>query len=151
MLLMRIIILVYKNEAGAGVAMLKFGVLTTPVWGRETDPRVQLAQHQELVQMAEQLGFNAMVAGQHFLGSELRYYQPVPYLTYLSRFAPSMQVTIGLILLSLVNPVETAEQVALLQSMDCSLAQGYYFGAPAEASKAEEFIIRQLAAKSKAA
>jgi alkanesulfonate monooxygenase SsuD/methylene tetrahydromethanopterin reductase-like flavin-dependent oxidoreductase (luciferase family) len=96
------------------MAMLKFGVLTTPVWGRETDPRLQLAQHQELVQMAEQLGFNAMVAGQHFLGSELRYYQPVPYLTYLSRFAPSMQVTIGLILLSLVNPVETAEQVATL-------------------------------------
>src|ERR1700676_2334929 len=97
--------------------MTKFGILTTPVWGRETDPRIQLAQHKEVVQMAQQLGFSAMVAGQHFLGGELRYPQPVPYLTHLSQFAPSMQVTIGLILLSLVNPVETAEQVATLDAV----------------------------------
>jgi alkanesulfonate monooxygenase SsuD/methylene tetrahydromethanopterin reductase-like flavin-dependent oxidoreductase (luciferase family) len=96
---------------------MKFGILTTPVWGRETDPAVQFAEHKELVQTAEQLGFSVMVAGQHFLGSELRYYQPVPYLTYLSQFAPSMQVAIGIILLSLVNPVETAEQVATLDAV----------------------------------
>lgn len=96
---------------------MKFGVLTTPVWGRETDPQIQFAQHRELVQVAEQLGFGAMVAGQHFLGGELRYYQPVPYLTHLHHYAPTMDVTIGLILLSLVNPVELAEQVATLDAI----------------------------------
>jgi alkanesulfonate monooxygenase SsuD/methylene tetrahydromethanopterin reductase-like flavin-dependent oxidoreductase (luciferase family) len=96
---------------------MKFGVLTTPVWGRETDPKIQFAQHRELLEVADQLGFSMAVAGQHFLGSELRYYQPVPYLTYLSQFAPRMQMTIGLILLSLVNPVETAEQVATLDAV----------------------------------
>jgi alkanesulfonate monooxygenase SsuD/methylene tetrahydromethanopterin reductase-like flavin-dependent oxidoreductase (luciferase family) len=96
---------------------MKFGILTTPVWGKETDPQIQFAAHKEVVQTAEQLGFSAMVAGQHFLGGELRYYQPVPYLTYLSQFAPTMDVVIGIILLSLVNPVETAEQVATMDAV----------------------------------
>ena len=96
---------------------MKFGILTTPVWGRETDPQIQFAQHRQVVETAEALGFSMMVAGQHFLGTELRYYQPVPYLTYLSRFAPSMQTVIGIILLSLVNPVETAESVATLDAV----------------------------------
>jgi alkanesulfonate monooxygenase SsuD/methylene tetrahydromethanopterin reductase-like flavin-dependent oxidoreductase (luciferase family) len=96
---------------------MKFGTLITPVWGRETDPQIQFKQHQEVVKLASQLGFEAMVAGQHFLGNELRYYQPVPYLTYMNRFAPEMDVVIGLILLSLVNPVELAEQVATLDAV----------------------------------
>jgi alkanesulfonate monooxygenase SsuD/methylene tetrahydromethanopterin reductase-like flavin-dependent oxidoreductase (luciferase family) len=93
---------------------LKFGILLTSVWGRETAPAVQLAQHREIVQLAQQLGFHSMVAGQHFLGTELRYYQPVPYLMHMGQFAPELRPTTGLILLSLVNPVELAEQVATL-------------------------------------
>jgi alkanesulfonate monooxygenase SsuD/methylene tetrahydromethanopterin reductase-like flavin-dependent oxidoreductase (luciferase family) len=54
------------------------------------------------------------VAGQHFLGAELRYYQPVPWLTHMAPFAPSMRTATGIILLSMVNPVETAEQIATL-------------------------------------
>lgn len=96
---------------------MKFGILATPVWGRETPPAVQFQQHREVIQLADQLGFEVIVAGQHFLGGELRYYQPVPYLTYLSQFAPRMQVAIGIILLSLVNPVEVAEQVATLDAV----------------------------------
>jgi len=93
---------------------MKFGILLTAIWGRETPPNVQINEHRELVQLADQLGFESMVAGQHFLGTELRYYQPVPYLTHMSQFAPTMHPTIGLVLLSLVNPVELAEQVATL-------------------------------------
>lgn len=96
---------------------MKFGTVITPVWGKETDPKVQFAQHREVVQLAEQLGFSSMVAGQHFLGGELRYYQPIPYLTYMSQFAPSMDVVIGITLLSLVNPVELAEQVATMDAL----------------------------------
>lgn len=96
---------------------MKFGTVITPVWGKETDPQVQFAQHREVIQLAEQLGFSSMVAGQHFLGGELRYYQPITYLTYMSQFAPSMDVVIGIVLLSLVNPVELAEQVATLDAV----------------------------------
>lgn len=95
---------------------MKFGVLLTAVWGRHDEPRVQLAQHREMVELAEQLGFGLMVAGQHFLGAELRYYQPVPYLMYMSRFAPTMEVATGIVLMSLVNPVELAEQICTLDA-----------------------------------
>jgi diguanylate cyclase len=37
--------------------------------------------------------------------------------------------------------VETVEQLAMLQSMECEFAQGYYFGRPAVAKTAEEFIV----------
>jgi alkanesulfonate monooxygenase SsuD/methylene tetrahydromethanopterin reductase-like flavin-dependent oxidoreductase (luciferase family) len=98
----------------AGTPTLRFGVLATPIYGADTPYERQLAEHRELVQAADQLGFDLIVAGQHFLGTELRYYQPVPYLTYLSTFAPRMSVVTGIMLLSMVNPVELAEQVATL-------------------------------------
>ena len=93
---------------------LSVGILTTPIYGAETPHRQQLAEHRELVEAADQLGFDMIVAGQHFLGTELRYYQPVPYLTYLSMFAPKMSVVTGIMLLSMANPVDLAEQIATL-------------------------------------
>jgi diguanylate cyclase (GGDEF)-like protein/PAS domain S-box-containing protein len=38
--------------------------------------------------------------------------------------------------------VETAEQVALLQALDCELGQGYYFSKPLSADAAEAFLER---------
>ncbi len=96
---------------------MKFGILATPIWDKTTEPAIQLREHRELVELARDLGFDMVVAGQHFLGTELRYYQPVPYLTHLSQFAPNMEMVIGIILLSLVNPIETAEQVATLDAV----------------------------------
>ncbi|MET7392874.1 LLM class flavin-dependent oxidoreductase [Dactylosporangium sp. NPDC005572] len=93
---------------------LHFGILPTPIYGAETPYQKQLAEHRELVRAAEELGFDHMVCGQHFLGAELRYYQPVPYLTWLSSAAPTMTVVTGIILLSMANPVDMAEQVATL-------------------------------------
>jgi alkanesulfonate monooxygenase SsuD/methylene tetrahydromethanopterin reductase-like flavin-dependent oxidoreductase (luciferase family) len=96
---------------------MRFGVLSTPVHSASSPPQLQLAEHRELVTTAEQLGFDAIVAGQHFLGSELRYYQPIPYLLYLGQYAPTMRLVVGVLLLSLVNPVEAAEQVATLDAL----------------------------------
>jgi alkanesulfonate monooxygenase SsuD/methylene tetrahydromethanopterin reductase-like flavin-dependent oxidoreductase (luciferase family) len=96
---------------------MRFGVLSTPVHSAASPAELQLSEHRELVSTAEQLGFDAIVAGQHFLGSELRYYQPIPYLLYLGQFAPTMRLVIGVLLLSIVNPVEAAEQVASLDAL----------------------------------
>lgn len=93
---------------------LKFGILPTPIYGAETDYRQQVREHEELVSSAEALGFDYMVCGQHFLGSELRYYQPVPYLVHLSHSAPSLHPVTGIMLLSMSSPVEMAEQIATL-------------------------------------
>jgi alkanesulfonate monooxygenase SsuD/methylene tetrahydromethanopterin reductase-like flavin-dependent oxidoreductase (luciferase family) len=93
---------------------LRFGILVTPIYGADTPPERQLREHRELVQSAARLGFDLIVAGQHFLGTELRYYQPVPYLSYLSTVVPDMTVVTGIMLLSMANPVDMAEQIATL-------------------------------------
>ena len=93
---------------------MKFGILLTSVYDASVDPIQQRDEHAELVRTAEELGFDLMVCGQHFLGSELRYFQPIPWLTYMSQQAPTMDVATGIVLLSMVNPVDIAEQMATL-------------------------------------
>ena len=93
---------------------MRFGILLTSVHDASVDPRQQVREHEELVRTAEELRFDLMVCGQHFLGSELRYYQPLPWLTHLAAVAPAMRVATGIILLSVVNPVDVAEQMATL-------------------------------------
>ncbi len=93
---------------------MKLGILLTSVYDASVDARRQREEHEELVRTAEELGFDLMVAGQHFLGSELRYFQPVPWLTHMAQVAPSMDVATGIVLLSMVNPVDIAESMATL-------------------------------------
>jgi alkanesulfonate monooxygenase SsuD/methylene tetrahydromethanopterin reductase-like flavin-dependent oxidoreductase (luciferase family) len=94
--------------------MMKYGVLLTSIHDGSVPPAQQRREHEDLVRTAEGIGFGLMVAGQHFLGSELRYYQPVPWLTHMAQVAPTMRVATGIILLPMVNPVEIAEQMATL-------------------------------------
>jgi len=91
---------------------MKFGIVCTTIWGRNAPPEQQINEHRDLVKAADQLGFDVVVAGQHYLGTELRYYQPVPYLLWLSQFTQRMQIATGIILLPLVHPVDMAEQMA---------------------------------------
>ena len=93
---------------------MRAGLLLTAVHDASTPPAQQLAEHRELVLTAEQLGFDLIVCGQHFLGTELRYYQPVPYLAHLATAAPRMRIALGIMLLSMLNPVQVAEDVATL-------------------------------------
>lgn len=96
---------------------MKYGILLTAIHDASVPAAQQRREHEELVTAAEELGFELMVAGQHFLGSELRYFQPIPWLTHMAQVAPSMRVATGIILLSMVNPVDIAEQMATLDSL----------------------------------
>lgn len=96
---------------------MKYGVLLTAIHDASVPAAQQRREHEELVRTAEELGFELMVAGQHFLGSELRYFQPIPWLTHMAQVAPSMRVATGIILLSMVNPVDMAEQMATLDAL----------------------------------
>jgi alkanesulfonate monooxygenase SsuD/methylene tetrahydromethanopterin reductase-like flavin-dependent oxidoreductase (luciferase family) len=93
---------------------MKFGIQLTSIYNADTNARQQRREHEETVALCEQLGFDLMSAGQHYLGAELRYFQPVPWLAYMSTKAPSMRTNTGIILLSMVNPVDIAEQMATL-------------------------------------
>ena len=64
--------------------------------------------------MARDLGFDAVMAGQHFLSHPLQCLQPIPFLGRVAADAGDMAVGIGILLLPLHHPVEIAEQVATL-------------------------------------
>lgn len=96
---------------------MKYGILLTAIHDASTPASQQRREHEELVRAAEELGFDVMVAGQHFLGSELRYFQPIPWLTHMAQVAPSMRVATGIILLSMVNPVAMAEDMATMDAL----------------------------------
>jgi alkanesulfonate monooxygenase SsuD/methylene tetrahydromethanopterin reductase-like flavin-dependent oxidoreductase (luciferase family) len=85
--------------------------------GAEAPPQQQLAEHRELAAVADELGFDAIVHGQHFLGTELRYYQPIPYLADMAVHAPNVRVVLGIMLLSFLHPVQVAEDVATLDAL----------------------------------
>ena len=96
---------------------MRFGLQLTAPYDRNTPVRVQIDEHRRLVVMAEELGFDLIGAGQHFLSPSLRYVQPIPYLTHLHTFAPSMRVATGILLLPLLHPVEVAENMATLDGL----------------------------------
>lgn len=93
------------------------GILLTAIYGKDDDPARQVREHRELVSTAEQLGFTYMAAGQHYIGTELRYYQPIPYLAAMAQAAPSLKVVTHIMLLAMQRPVDIAEQMATLDAV----------------------------------
>lgn len=93
---------------------VRFGVQLTSVHGGDDPPALQVQEHTDLVRRAEALGFDLICAGQHFLTPELRYYQPLPYLSYLAGLTSRVRLVTGILLMPLHNPVDIAEQVATL-------------------------------------
>jgi len=96
---------------------VKFGILVTAVHDGSVPPSRQLGEDQALVQLADDLGFTTMYVGQHFLADEIRFLQPVPYLAYLSHWSARMRLATGIALLSLLHPVDAAEQMATLDAI----------------------------------
>jgi len=96
---------------------LPLGLLLTSVHDRSVPPSKQIAEHRELISMAHQLGFDLVVAGQHFGAPTLRYLQPVPYLATIAAQFPDMRVATGIILLPLHHPLTVAEEVATLDAV----------------------------------
>lgn len=80
----------------------------TPDWGRA------LAEHLEQVALARELGFTSVMAGQHFLQTTFEALQNLPLLARVAAEADGMTLGPGVVLLTLLNPVELAETLATL-------------------------------------
>ena len=96
---------------------MNFGLLLTSVHDRSVPPAQQIAEHRELIATSDQLGFNLVVAGQHFAAPTLRYLQPIPYLASIAAQFPTMRVATGIILLPLTHPLRLAEEMATLDAI----------------------------------
>ena len=80
--------------------------------------------------LARDLGFDIVVAGQHFLTQPYHMLQPIPLLARIAAEAGEMRVGTGVLLLTLLNPVEVAEQLATLDAIAggrlvCGVGLGY--------------------------
>lgn len=94
--------------------MLRFGLYTIPQHPITDSPvrRFREALHQ--VRLARDAGFDAIATGQHFLSPPYQSLQTIPYLARLAAEAGHMRLVTGVLLLSMLNPVEVAENVATL-------------------------------------
>jgi alkanesulfonate monooxygenase SsuD/methylene tetrahydromethanopterin reductase-like flavin-dependent oxidoreductase (luciferase family) len=74
-------------------------------------------QHLEQVEPARDLGFASVWAPQHFLSHPFQMFQTVPLLARVAAVAEGMTIGTGVLLLTLLNPVECAENAATLDAI----------------------------------
>lgn len=74
----------------------------------------QYLENARMTEMIRDAGFGHVVIGQHFLAAPLQYLHPVPALAALAARSGDMKLVVGIMLASMVNPVDAAEQLATL-------------------------------------
>lgn len=93
---------------------MRVGLLVTNQHLPSAQPVERFAETIEQVRLARALGFDLIVFGQHFLVMDFQMLQPAVAAARLAAEAGSMRVGITIYLLSLLNPVAVAEEVATL-------------------------------------
>ncbi len=69
------------------------------------------------IRLADKLGFNSYVMGQHYSTSPLQMLQQAPFMARAIAEAPSMRVVAGIVLIPLHKPLDIAEQHATIDVM----------------------------------
>jgi alkanesulfonate monooxygenase SsuD/methylene tetrahydromethanopterin reductase-like flavin-dependent oxidoreductase (luciferase family) len=96
---------------------LRLGLFLSAQHPPEIAPGDAVRDHLEQVQVARDLGFASVFAGQHFLSHPFQMFQSVPLLARIAAEAGGMTVGTGILLLPLLNPVEVAENAATLDAI----------------------------------
>jgi alkanesulfonate monooxygenase SsuD/methylene tetrahydromethanopterin reductase-like flavin-dependent oxidoreductase (luciferase family) len=73
-----------------------------------------LGEQLEMVSFVRDHGWNSVFTGHHYLTDSSAQLQPIPFLARLAAETGDMRLGIGILLLSLLNPVAVAEDVASL-------------------------------------
>lgn len=93
------------------------GVFLTHQQPAGRDPVVALEEQLSLVRAARDGGLDSVFGGQHHLSETFAHIQPLPWLARVAAEAGDMRVGIGIHLLALHNPVDTAEAYASLDAV----------------------------------
>src|SRR5438552_3070438 len=96
---------------------LRFGIFLSGQHPADTPATAAVREHLEQVELARELGFSSVWAGQHFLSHPFQMFQSVPLLAGMSAAAEGMTVGTAVLLLTLLNPVEVAENAATLHAL----------------------------------
>ncbi len=93
---------------------MKFGVFLNAQQPRSEDPVARYRESRDQAIAARDSGFDAVAAGQHFLSPPYQSLQTVPFLASLAADTGSMDLCLSVLLLAILNPTQTAEEVATL-------------------------------------
>src|SRR6184192_2786913 len=96
---------------------MKFGLFISAQQPRSEDPVIRFRQCVEQTRIARDVGFDAIAAGHHYLSPPYQSLQSLPLLARLAGEAPGMDLCLSVLLMALLNPVQTAEEVASLDVM----------------------------------
>jgi alkanesulfonate monooxygenase SsuD/methylene tetrahydromethanopterin reductase-like flavin-dependent oxidoreductase (luciferase family) len=96
---------------------MKFGVFISAQQPRSDDSVGRFREAVEQARLAKQAGFDALAAGHHYLSPPYQSLQSLPLLARLAGEAPGMDLCLSVLLLAMLNPVQTAEEVASLDIM----------------------------------
>lgn len=92
---------------------MKFGILLSAQHLSGEDIALRAGEHAAQVRAMEELGFDSVWIGQHFL-SDYQELQPVPTLSWLSAQTERLLIGTGILLLPLYHPLILAEELATL-------------------------------------
>jgi hypothetical protein len=92
---------------------MKFGVFISAQQPRSDDSVQRFREAVEQARLAHAAGFDALAAGHHYLSPPYQSLQSLPLMARLAGEAPGMDLCLSVILLALLNPVQTAEEVAV--------------------------------------
>ena len=93
---------------------MKFGLELNTQYPPDESAVAHLDENVAQVRAARDAGFDSVWAGQHYLSSPFLMFQPVPLLARMAVEAGDMRIGTNIFLLTIHNPVYTAEQVAML-------------------------------------
>jgi alkanesulfonate monooxygenase SsuD/methylene tetrahydromethanopterin reductase-like flavin-dependent oxidoreductase (luciferase family) len=95
---------------------MRFGLFLLWQHRPDADPRRTASELLEQLRFVRD-DFDLVLSGQHFLSQPWQMAQTVPWLARIAAEAGEMRVGAGLLLVSLLNPVEVAENVATLDAI----------------------------------
>jgi alkanesulfonate monooxygenase SsuD/methylene tetrahydromethanopterin reductase-like flavin-dependent oxidoreductase (luciferase family) len=96
---------------------IRLGVFLSGQHPPHASPVAAVREHLEQVELARELGLSSVWAGQHFLSHPFQMFQSVPLLARVAAAAEGMTLGNAIVLLTLLNPVEVAENAATLSAI----------------------------------
>jgi alkanesulfonate monooxygenase SsuD/methylene tetrahydromethanopterin reductase-like flavin-dependent oxidoreductase (luciferase family) len=96
---------------------MQFGVMQRGVFGWDEDMAARFDELMEQARVLNRLGYDSITTGSHFSTFPNREFMQIPYLCRVMAEAPDMRLNAGIVLLSLHNPLEVAENFATMDLM----------------------------------
>ena len=96
---------------------MKFGLFLGSEYPARRSMEARIIALIEQVRLANSLGFDCALAGQHYLSYPVQILHPMPLLARLAAEADDMRLGSGIVLLPLQHPVDMAEQAATLDQI----------------------------------